>query len=378
MQYRNLGHTGQKVSALGFGCMRLPKTKDDPKQIDFDASLALFRRAVELGVNYFDTAYLYDNGDSERAIGKFLKEINRSDIFITTKNPVGHQWYQIPGDQPTGPLFRKCLEEELERMETDTIDNYLFHDTQFLTFRIIVGAEGGPLDAAKKAKEEGLIRHIGISCHDTPQNMMKIIDMAKGAIELIIMQYNLLDRKNEPVIDRCREEGIGVAIMGPVGGGKLIHPSPAYTEAVGAKSTPEVALRFVLANPGVSTAMSGMNEMAQLEENAEAASATEPLSADDLAAIDKLQKDNEALLGLYCTACGYCMPCSNGVDIPGNFAAMNFAKVHGLVDLAKQQYKRLGEKSAEHCVECGECAGKCPQHIEIQERLKEVAAELGE
>jgi len=378
MQYRDLGSTGLKVSALGFGCMRLPKTQDDPKQIDFEASLALFRRAVELGVNYFDTAYLYNDGDSERAIGMFLKEIDRSQVIITTKNPVGHQWYPIPGDQPTGPLFRKCLDEELERLGTDYIDTYLFHDTQLLSFRIVATPAGGPLDEAKKAKEEGLIRHIGISCHDTPQNMLKIIDMGKGAIELIICQYNLLDRANEMAIDYARENGIGVAVMGPVGGGKLMHPSPAYTEAIGAQSTPEVALRFVLANPGVSTAMSGMNTMEQLEENAAAASQTEALSAEELAAIDKLQKDNQELLGLYCTACGYCMPCPNGVDIPGNFAALNYAKVHGLVDLAKQSYKKLGDKSAENCVSCGECAGKCPQHIEIEERLKEVAAELGE
>ena len=373
MQYRPLGNTGLKVSALGFGCMRLPKLKDDPKKLDPDASVAMFERAAELGVNYFDTAYMYDNGDSERALGEFLKEIDRQDVVITTKNPVGHQYWPIDGTKPTAAQWRACLEEELERLGTDYIDNYLFHDIQLLTFRIVAKGPGGPFDEAMKAKEEGLIHHVGISCHDTPQNIIKILEMGQGALEMMVVQYNLLDRKNEVALDYARDKGVGVAIMGPVGGGRLIHPSETYQHAVKAKSTPELAIRFVLANPAVSTAMSGMNTMEQLEENAATAALAEPLSAADRAAIDELQKDNEQLLDLYCTGCGYCMPCQHGIDIPGNFAAMNMLKVHGVVELAKQSYSKLGDGRAEMCKACGDCAGKCPQHIDIQERLSEVA-----
>jgi len=373
MRYRQAGNTGVELSTLGFGCMRLPKRADEPKQIDVDHSLRLFRRAVELGVNYFDSAYMYNNGDSERCLGQFLKEVDRDRVVISTKNPVGHQWWPIPGDTPTGSLYRRCLEEELERLGTDYIDFYLFHDTTHLAFRILCKPPGGPLEQALRAREEGLIRHIGFSSHDTPENIKKIIDMADGALELMICQYNLLDRKNEPVIDYAHDKGIGVSLMGPVGGGRLVHPSEVYAKATGAASTPEAALRFVLANPCVTTALSGMNALEQLEENAATASRAAPLSEAELAAIDELEKANRDLLDLYCTACGYCMPCEHGVNIPGNFAAMNTLKVHGLVGLARQMYRRLRDGIAANCTQCGGCDGKCPQQIDIQSRLAEVA-----
>ena len=378
MQYREAGNTGVKLSTLGFGCMRLPKLADDPKTIDVEHSHRLFRRAVELGVNYFDTAYIYNNGDSERCLGGFLNEVGRDKIIVSTKNPVGHTFWPIPGDTPTGTLYRRCLEEELERLGTDYIDFYMFHDTTLLAFRTICKPPHGCLDQAIKAKEEGLIRHIGFSSHDTPDNIKKIIDMGDDNLDLMVCQYNLLDRKNEPVIEYANAKGIGVSLMGPVGGGRLVHPSDVYSQAVGASSTPEAALRFVLANPHVTTAMSGMNAIEQVEENAAATSRIEPLAPAELKAIDALEAKNRELLDLYCTGCAYCMPCPHGVNIPGNFAAMNTLKVHGLVGLARQMHKRLGDGIAANCQACGECAGKCPQHIDIATRLEEVAAAFAE
>ena len=372
MQYRVAGDTGVELSTLGFGCMRLPKLPDGKKTIDFEHSHRLFQRAVELGVNYFDTAYMYNGGDSERCLGEFVETIDRASVAISTKNPVGHQFWPIPGDAPTGGLYRKCLEEELERLRTDYIDFYLFHDTTLIAFRIVCKPAGGPLAQAIKARDEGLIRHIGFSCHDSPDNIKKIIDMADGALDLMICQYNLLDRKNEPVIEYAHDKGIGVSIMGPVGGGRLVHPSEVYARATGAASTPEAAIRFVLANPHVTTAMSGMNAIEQVEENAAAASRSEPLSEAELEAIAELEKQNREMLDLYCTACGYCMPCPNGVNIPGNFAALNTLRVHGLVGLARQMHRRLGDGIAANCQQCGECAGKCPQHIDIETRLADV------
>jgi len=373
MQYRVAGNTGVQLSALGFGCMRLPKLPDEPRKVDFEATLRLFRRAVELGVNFFDSAYIYDKGDSERCLGEFLKEVPREKLVISTKSPVGHQWWPIPGDKTTAELFRRCLEEELDRLSTDYIDFYLFHDTQLLTFRTICKAPRGPLERALKAREEGLIRHIGFSCHDTPENIKKIIDMGDGALDFMIVQYNLLDRRNGPAIDYAREKGVGVGVMGPVGGGRLIYPSEVYSEVIAAASTPEAAIRFVLSEPGVTSALSGMNAMEQLEENAAVASRPEPLSEAELEAVERIEKRNRELLNLYCTGCGYCMPCPNGINVPGNFAAMNTLRVHGLVELAKRMYHRLGEGMAANCEKCGDCAGKCPQHIDIEVRLAEVA-----
>ena len=376
MQYRVAGKTGLKLSALTFGCMRLPKKEDAEgnKSIDYDASHALFRRAMELGVNTFDTACVYNGGDSEKCIGAFLPEIRREDLIISTKNPVGSAYFRLPGDQTTRDLWRAHLEEELGRLGSDHIDLYLFHDQTLLTFRNLGMAPKGYVEQARKAKEEGLIRHIGFSSHDTCGNVKKIIEMSEGALEFMIIQYNLLDRQYADAIAHAAEQGLGVGVMGPVGGGRLVHPSDVYAKATGASSTPEAAFRFVLANPHVTTALSGMNALEQVEENAATASRPDALTATELEAIGRLEEQNRELLGLYCTGCGYCMPCTHGVDIPGNFRAMNTLKVNGLVGLARQTYKRLGDAAAAHCKQCGACEGKCPQDIDIPLRLEEVAA----
>lgn len=371
MQYRDLGKTGIKVSALAFGCMRFPRRADNTT-CDRDASVALLKRAYELGVNYYDTAWVYDKGDSERTVGEFLKCVPRDRVIVADKIPIGNPWYPLPGDKPIGQFWREHLEEQLRRLQTGYIDVCLFHDTVLPTFQTVVRGPGGPIDQARKAKDEGLIRHIALSSHDSPANIIRILEQAAGVIEVIVVQYNLLDRKNEPVIEYARKNGIGVAVMGPIGGGRLIHPSEVYQKAVSVRSTAELALRFVLGNPGVSCAMSGMNSLAQLEENARTASEAAPLTREEIERIDKLQQENRKFLHLYCTGCGYCLPCPHGVNIPGNFHALNILKVHGFVPLAKQTYENLKDGKAERCEECGACVPKCPQEIKIPDRLKEV------
>ncbi|GAG52632.1 unnamed protein product, partial [marine sediment metagenome] len=188
MKYRKLGKTGLDVSALGFGCMRLPKDAET-KKIDEKASLELFRRAHELGVNYYDTAYIYDNGDSERVLGKFGREVGRENIIITTKNCVGHAWTPIAADKTTKDQWRQILEEELERLQTDYIDCYLFHDTALPTYRILVHGPSGLIQEALKAREKGMIRHIGVSSHDTPDNVISLLKMGADVIEMLVTQY---------------------------------------------------------------------------------------------------------------------------------------------------------------------------------------------
>jgi len=375
MQYRDLGRTGIKVSALAFGCMRFPKGPDG-KSVDREASVALMKRAYELGVNYFDTAYVYNGGESEQAIAEFLKGVPRDRVFVADKNPLGSYWYRVPGDRAPNRVWREHLEEMLRRLDTDYIDVLHFHDVSAASFRMVVRGPDGVLDQALRAKEEGLVRHLGFSSHDSPANVIQMLDAMRDVVEVMVIQYNLLDRKYEPAIERAHDSGIGVAVMGPVGGGRLIHPSDLYGTAVAAGSTPELALRFVLAHPGVSCAMSGMNSMEQLEENARAASLEVPLTREDLERLNELQRENQRLLGLYCTGCAYCMPCPHGVNIPENFAALNLLRVHGMRALAEQSYEGLGEARAAACKECNACLGKCPQHIDIPTRLKEVAEAL--
>ncbi len=373
MQYRMYGKTGDKVSALGFGAMRLPM-KDD--HVDMDLSVNIIRRSFELGVNYVDTAVGYCNAESQIAVGKAVKGY-RDKVFVSTKN-------HYKGE--SGDEWQKLLDDSLQKLDVDYIDFYHSHGLGWEEYNRMLGA-GKPIERFKKAKEEGLIRHMVFSCHDSPENMIKLIDT--GEFEGMLVQYNLLDRRNEEAIAHAHEKGMGVAIMGPIGGGRLVSPSEKLQKMVDgkAKSTPEIALRFVISNPNVTIALSGMNSMAMVEENCATAGHEEPLSEEERLHVIEVLAESAELAKLYCTGCGYCMPCPNDVDIPGNFSAMNLHRVFGLTELAKRNYKGLGKKRqkdgtfveawAAACIECGECEPKCPQEIPIIDQLKETDAALG-
>ncbi len=373
MQYKVYGKTGDKVSRLGFGAMRLPMVEG---HVDMDLSVSIMRRAFDLGVNYVDSAVGYCNSESQIAVGKAIKG-RRDKLFVSTKN-------HYKGE--SGDEWQKFLDQSLERIDVDYIDFYHSHGLAWDQYQNMLG-NGGPMERFRKAKEEGLIRHMCYSCHDSPENMKKLIDT--GEFDGMLLQYNLLDRRNEEAIAYAHEKGMGIAIMGPVGGGRLVAPSDQIQNMVGgSKSTPEVALRFVLSNPNVTLALSGMNSMVMVEENVATASREEPLTAEERQGILDALEEIKRLSDLYCTGCGYCMPCPNDVDIPRNFQLMNYFRVFGLKDYARREYKGLEKRRkrdgtvieawAAACVECGECEPKCPQKIPVREQLKETHAALGE
>ncbi len=373
MQYKVYGKTGDKVSRLGFGAMRLPMVEG---HVDMDLSVSIMRRAFDLGVNYVDSAVGYCNSESQIAVGKAIKG-RRDKLFVSTKN-------HYKGE--SGDEWQKFLDQSLERIDVDYIDFYHSHGLAWDQYQNMLG-NGGPMERFRKAKEEGLIRHMCYSCHDSPENMKKLIDT--GEFDGMLLQYNLLDRRNEEAIAYAHEKGMGIAIMGPVGGGRLVAPSDQIQNMVGgSKSTPEAALRFVLSNPNVTLALSGMNSMAMVEENVATASREEPLTAEERQGILDALEEIKRLSDLYCTGCGYCMPCPNDVDIPRNFQLMNYFRVFGLKDYARREYKGLEKRRkrdgtvieawAAACVECGECEPKCPQKIPVREQLKETHAALGE
>ncbi len=201
----------------------------------------------------------------------------------------------------------------------------------------------------------------------------------------MLCQYNLLDRSNEAAIAHAKEKGLGVVIMGPVAGGRLGAPSETIKNLLPGKinSSAEIALRYVLTNPGVTCALSGMGSMEMVEENVKVASNSNPLTPEELEQIAASMEENKKMSDLYCTGCNYCMPCPSGVNIPLNFQIMNYHRVFGITEYAKGEYANIGKfewtkgKKADACIECGICESKCPQKGKLRMQLKETAAALG-
>ena len=383
MLYKKFGNTGIMLSTLGFGGMRFPMTKNaqDKSIVDYDKAVPLLHRAFELGVNYVDTAPYYCDSDSETAVGMALKGW-RDKIYLSTKNPI---------EDTSGIHWRERLERSLKKLDTDYIDFYHMWGINLETFRDSIDVPDGPIEAARKALDEGLIRHLSFSFHDAPENMIPIID--SGYFSSVLLQYNLLDRANEKSLEYAAKKGLGTVIMGPVAGGRLGSPSEVIRKLINrdVKSTAEMALRFVLANPSAHVALSGMENIEMLEENARVASIEGPLTADELTQVENMLAENKRLAELYCTGCRYCMPCPQGINIPHVFGVMNNHRVYGLTDHARGEYARLcidmDKRSedwhkeqgvdASHCIECGQCEEKCPQHLKIVQQLKETHSVLG-
>lgn len=369
MKYRDFGNTGLKISQLGFGCMRLPEIESNGKWlIDEAKAVPMLRRAYELGINYFDTAYFYCHEQSQYTVGRAVKPF-RDKILLSTKLPL--DMVHKSDD------FRRTLEEQLRRLDTSYLDFYHFHGINKGSFDNVI-AKFGLMGEAQKAIDEGLIRHISFSFHDAPENMKYIIDRG-GIFSSVLMQYNLLDRSNEKAMENARESGLGTVIMGPVAGGRLAAPSELYEKLLGKKSdaTPELALRFVLGNPNVCCALSGMTNMEMLEQNVKVADDEVSMTPEDHERAVVMLEEIRRFSDLYCTGCSYCMPCPNGIDIPKLFSAWTYYNVYGLKEQGKHMYARL-EKKAEACVRCGKCAKKCPQHIDIPAKIAEIGRILGE
>jgi len=357
MQYVELGNTGYHVSRLGFGSMRLPRIEIGGEEyVDVERAVAVLQRAFDLGVNYVDSGFMYCSQESELVLGEAMAHWPRCDEIVVTDKCTKFRM-KNPGD------LRRNLEHQLWRMRREWFDFYLFHGIGWANWHEIDERTGWIKDMLR-AKEEGLVRHIGFSFHDEPENMRRLID--EGLFELVTCQYNYLDRRNEQAMAYAKDKGLAVVVMGPVGGGRLAVIPKGLRERgdLANESAAELALRFVLASPSVSVALSGMSTMAMVEQNA-AAVDKGPLSHDEIATIADLMTRNRQLADLYCTGCQYCLPCPNGVNIPRAFELYNYYTVYGLEEYATEQY-------ASKCVECGTCLDRCPQHIDIPTQLDQV------
>jgi len=372
MIYKQFGNTGEKVSALGFGCMRLPEIEKDGKWfMDQDKVNEMLAYAYERGINYFDTAPYYCHSHSEAAVGEAVKSF-RNKVLLSSKLPGGD--LHKPED------FNRFLEQTLTRMQTDHIDFYHVWGTNFKDYKAQI-VDQGILPLVRKAKEEGMIRHFSFSFHSKHSEIKDIIELAEAEgvpMESMLVQYNLLDRGVEDMLKYANgEKGLGTVAMGPVGGGRLSNPTK-FTDSLAGKSgftSYELALRFVIGNPNMCIALSGMRTMDDIRKNCDLADSDRPITGEEWRQIGIAAENLKKFSDLYCTGCGYCQPCPAGIEIPKIFECFTQHNVYGLSKNARdgfEDYKKDGGKTFQSCLDCGACERKCPQHLKIREQLARV------
>ena len=374
MKYRKDKY-GNELSILGYGCMRFPKKHG---KIIMETAEKLLCHAVEQGINYFDTAYIYPG--SEAALGEiFEKNGLRSQVKIATKLP----HYLIKNKSGLDKLF----EEELRRLRTDYIDYYLMHMLNDIEAwqRLL---DMGIVQWIEEKKAAGSIRQVGFSYHGNSDMFCKILDAYDW--DFCQVQYNYLDEHSQAGrrgVEYAHSKGIPVIIMEPLRGGKLVNQLPEKGKKIIAeypvkRSAAEWGLRWLWDQEEVTVVLSGMGSADMLEENLRIAADSEvgqiPMEERDLYS-QVVQAINETVK-VGCTACGYCQPCPMGVDIPGAFAAYNRwygeDKKNAFMDYLKCTTFRKNSTGAGNCIGCGKCEKHCPQNIAIRQELKEVQQAL--
>ena len=372
MKYREFGKTGEKVSILGFGCMRLPLIEGTDGEVDFESSRKIIRYGIDNGINYIDTAWPYHNGKSEEITGRILQDGYRGKVFLATKLP---SWLINSREE-----MDDYLDKQLKRLNTEYIDFYLIHSLGKQSWENLVKL--GVFDFMDKAKASGKVKHIGFSFHDELSLFKEIVDAYDW--EFCQIQYNFMDTEYQAGLEGLEyaaDKGLGVIIMEPLRGGSFLRNIPEDIDAIwkssaAVKSPADAALRFIWDHPGVGTILSGMNSMEQVVENLDTADRSDAgcLSDEEREIIGKVRKIYESRIIASCTNCKYCMPCPSGVDIPENLVFLNNTSVYNSVEQFKFSYKRFfaDDKKADKCIECGSCEDICPQHINIIECLKQL------
>ena len=374
MQYR-LDKYGNKLSCLGYGCMRFPQKLG---RIDMEQTEQQILQAIEGGVNYFDTAYIYTG--SEAALGQILERNGLRDrVYIATKLP----HYLVKSIDQMEKLFA----EELRRLRTDHVDYYLMHmltDTAAWQRMVDMGIQ----DWIAAKKESGAIRQVGFSYHGNSDMFCRLVDAYDWDFTQI--QYNYMDEHSQAGrkgLYHAHAKGIPVIIMEPLRGGKLAANLPKEAMALFANhpeqgSPARWALRWLWDQKEVTVVLSGMNSQAMIRENLETAHTTVPgqLKPADQQMLQQVVQVLSSKMKVGCTGCGYCMPCPKGVDIPGTFAAYNRcyqeSKFWGLKEYFMCTAARKTSTAASNCIGCGKCEKHCPQGLPIRKHLKEAQKEL--
>jgi len=379
MQFRTVPKNGDKLSVLGFGCMRLPLKG---QCIDEERAINQIRYAIDNDVNYVDSAPPYHGGNSEKVLGKALLEGYRKRVKIATK--------LTPFMLNKADDMDKMLKTSLQKLQTDHIDYYLLHGLEKEFWNKLQGL--GALKFLEKAKTEGKIVNIGFSFHGSTKTFKEIVDANDWAMCQI--QYNFLDEKIQAGtkgLKYAASKNLAVMVMEPLRGGALAGKLPKevkkfYDGSKTQRSPAEWGLRWVWNHPEVTVVLSGMNDEKQIAENIKAAETALPnaMKSEELTTIKNVAESYKRLMKVQCTDCEYCMPCPSGVNIPRNFSAYNDYCMFGDEQHSRAMYGMMlmggltGKRAdASLCKECKQCMERCPQHIAIPDCLKSVSNDLG-
>ena len=382
MLYNELGKTGLEVSRLGFGTMRLP-TINSNADIDESEASAMLKYGIENGINIIDTAFPYHsvgidgNGNSERFVGKFLKENDlRDEILLQTKSP---SWLIEKKED-----FDTYLDLQLEKLQTDYIDIYLLHSLTVPDWYKVKDLE--VLDFLDECLSSGKVKHVGFSSHIEVDYLIEILD-EYPKWEVVMTQMNYLDEYYQSGVmglDYLKEVKVGSMIMEPLRGGRLVNNIPSEVQELWdmaeTKRTPvEWALQYLWNRDDVDCVFSGMTSLEQVKQNIEIASTIDKISPYDQELIREVARTYRTFLGNRCTRCGYCMPCPHGVDIINCLTEYNIAHMMGDPKASAMQYFTLidDDSRADSCIDCKECLPFCTQMIDIPKELQKVYEYFG-
>jgi predicted aldo/keto reductase-like oxidoreductase len=380
MQYRTMPGSDDKLSILGYGCMRLPTGFGGA--IDKEKALRQIRGAIDRGVNYLDTAWPYHMGNSESFLGEYvLKDGYREKVYLATKLPC----MMIRKKES----IRETFEKQLKKLQTDYIDYYLLHSLDGPAWDKML--EFGIIEFMDEVKASGKVRKMGFSFHGKKADFMLICDGYN--FDFAQIQFNILDEQYQAGIEGIEyaaTKGMGIIAMEPLRGGSLVNKMPAqvrkiYEDSGFQRSAAEWALRWVWNNPNVQVVLSGMNVDEHIDENIRIASEAKPdvMSDKELSVIGRVRDTYMDMLKVDCTQCAYCMPCPVGINIPAALGNLNeyhmyskrSAKLHHVMHLGMDSKDGRPHWTTE-CIDCGECEEKCPQNIPIREAFKLVNKNL--
>lgn len=371
MKYRTFKKIGVEISPIGFGCMRFPvEDSKDEGTIRKEEAKNMLRTAIDNGLNYVDTAWMYHNFKSEEFVGEALSDGYREKVNLATKLPI---WLVESEDD-----VMKYLDIQLGKLKTDHVDFYLIHALDKERWEIV--KKYNVLDRLKEAQAMGKVKYLGFSFHDDYDTFVNIIDSFDW--DFYQIQFNYINTDYQAGMKGLKyagEKGISAVIMEPMLGGKLANLTPQVEERISKeRSQVEWALDFLWSQPEVAVVLSGMSTLSQVEQNLEYAGRWEQrqLNEEDYKMLAYVKEIFDRMALVPCTKCGYCMPCPFGLNIPALFEAYNqTASVS--TGFAKKTYAAQ-EVKADQCRACHRCEKECPQHIKISDMMKKVAETLGE